>query len=168
MGFDVTRFFSHAIYTTRKFYNGIQQTDKLRSYIAVITFRAHADSICLSSEGNDIAEFCSPSTLASLSLTRTHSAFQVEAEQTLYHALTPQHERCLETLAMNSKKAGYVHVFQDDRKRTTINLLKALINMHALFDLRLNMDRYELRTGAWIEALNNILWSVYQALIFSS
>lgn len=39
------------------------------------------------------------------------------------------------------------------------NLLKALINMHFLDDLRLGMDHYyEPKTSA----LNNILWSVYQ------
>jgi hypothetical protein len=67
-------------------------------------------------------------------------------------------------LATNPKKAAYVRMVQiDDRKQRTDYFWKALINMHSLHDLRLNSNFYQNKTvvGPWIEALNNILWSVY-------
>ena len=100
-------------------------------------------------------------------MARTHTAYQIEAEQALYHTLyivTPRDitGRCLKTLASNSKKAACVHMVQiDNRIQRTNRLWKALINMHSLHDLRIR-TKNDTVVGAWIEPLNNILWSVYK------
>lgn len=78
-----------------------------------------------------------------LGLTRL---FRYKAEQTLYHTLIlysscSRNDRlgCLQFLAGNSKKkAAYVRVLQVpvvDRMQITTYLLRALINMHSLYDL---------------------------------
>ena len=54
-----------------------------------------------------IAELSTHDTLASLA--QTHTAFQKEAEQALYRSLSNPSFKCLETLATNPEKAGFVH-----------------------------------------------------------
>lgn len=115
-----------------------------------------------------IAELLSPSTLASLA--RTHTAYQIQAEQALYHTLSilipiDNSLRCLETLATNSEKAAYVRVlsvrhakYDPNGKITRSFLLKGLINMHTLYDLRLKMLPSEF--SQITEELHRILWSV--------
>ena len=124
-----------------------------------------------------IAELSSRNSLASLA--RTHTAYQREAEQALYRTLSIRTRddgslKCLETLTTNSEKAGFVYFLtmecvrkeNDENRRAMTYLLKALINMHSLSDLRLRMCRYEPEVGA---NLDKILWSVYEleVLIFS-
>ena len=120
-----------------------------------------------------IAELSTHDTLASLA--RTHTAFQKEAEQALYRSLSNPSFKCLETLATNPEKAGFVHFLtmecfrqkkrkkkgNDDHRREMIEfLLNALVNMHCLSDFRLRFLRaHELEP--WIESLDKILWSVY-------
>ena len=53
-----------------------------------------------------IAELSSHDSLASLA--RTHTAYQREAELALYRTLSDPSTNCLETLATNSEKAGFV------------------------------------------------------------
>ena len=120
------------------------------------------------------AELSSRNSLASLA--RTHTAYQREAERALYRTLSIHSAslKCLETLATNSEKAGFVcflamrcvHKENDENRRAMSYLLKALINMHSLFEFRLQMGRYEPEVGA---KLDGILWLVYklEVLIFS-
>ena len=123
-----------------------------------------------------IAELSSHGTLAALA--RTHTTFQREAERALYRIVSYPSLECLETLATNSEKAGFVHFLtmecftQETRKkkkerkkkdywRAPIEyLLNALSNMHCLSDFRLRLPwGYEIHP--WVEILNEILWSVY-------
>ena len=120
-----------------------------------------------------IAELSSKDTLASLA--RTHTTFQIEAEQALYRTLSHPSLKCLETLATNPEKAGFVHFLTmecfhqkkkekkrdyDHQQATIEYLLNALVNMHCLSDFRLRFLRaHELEP--WIESLDKILWSVY-------
>ena len=125
-----------------------------------------------------IAELSSQGTLASLA--RTHTSFQTEAEQALYRTLSEPPVKCLETLATNSEKAGFVHSLtlecfhlrdyhggkkkkkkkEDDWRALMEYLLNALSNMPCLSELRLGFfPDYEVQ--AWIERLDKILWSVY-------
>ena len=116
-----------------------------------------------------IAELSSCNSLASLA--RTHTAYQREAEQTLYrtlfiHTRDDDSLKCLDTLATNSEKAGFVCFLtmecvrneNNENRRAMTYLLKALINMHSLSDFRLRMRCDE--TDTWIEDLDDILWSV--------
>ena len=119
-----------------------------------------------------IAELSSHDSLASLA--RTHTAYQREAEQALYRTLSNPSLNCLETLATNSEKAGFVRFlampvgyfkfpYEKDHpshQRATSYLLDALVNMHSLSDLRLRMPRYEVQP--WMKSLDKILWSVYE------
>ena len=100
-------------------------------------------------------------------LARTHTSFQRDAEQALYHTLyirilphvllTP-----LETLATNSEKATFVRSLTVERsasakgenRRATTYLATALVNMHSLIDLRIYLHP----TSGWINNLTNILW----------
>ena len=119
-----------------------------------------------------IAELSSQDTL--LSLARTHSAIQREAEQALYRTISDPSLKCLETLATNSEKAGFVHFLSMEgsfRKHRIIDstwrapidyLINALVNMHCLSDLRLQLPRrYRDDFQSWIKSLDIILWSVY-------
>ena len=125
-----------------------------------------------------IAELSSQDTLASLA--RTHTTFQREAEQALYRTLSNPPSKCLETLATNSEKAGFVHFLSmvySYRTKRMINdpsraplavrigfvfrfkiLLNALVNMRCLSDLRLRLPGLH---RDWIESLDIIIWSVY-------
>ena len=117
-----------------------------------------------------IAELSSQDTLSSLA--RTHTAFQREAEQALYRTLINPSLKCLETLAMNSEKAGFVHFLSMEhsyrRKRIGVlswrapmnYLFDALVNMNCLSDFRLRLP-WDFYVPSWIESLNEILWSVY-------
>ena len=110
-----------------------------------------------------IAELSSQDILASLA--RTHTAFQRVAEQALYRTLSNPSLKCLQTLATNSEKAGFVHFLsmeQIDRhhQAETIYLFSALYKMHFLSDLRLRLP-WVPEVGSLIERLNTILWSVY-------
>ena len=123
-----------------------------------------------------IAELSSQDTL--LSLARTHSAIQREAEQALYRTISDPSLKCLETLATNSEKAGFVHFLMERIHPSTgpltvqmmdhlfklkrVYLLNALVNMHCLSDLRLQLPgRYCDDIQPWIKSLDEILWSVY-------
>ena len=114
-----------------------------------------------------IAELSSHDSLASLA--RTHTAFQRVAEQALYRTLFNPSWKCLQTLATNLEKAGFVHFLAMDCRsghRINNNLFNALVNMHFLSDFRLRLPRrYK---DSWIEDLDEILWSVYEVgvLIF--
>ena len=126
---------------------------------------------------HSIAELSSQDTLASLA--RTHTTLRREAEEALYRTLSNPSLKCLETLATNSEKAGFVHFLtmkcfnrkkkkkkkDDDHWRATMEyLLNALVNMHRLSDFRLRFLRgYDsrVRWQPWIESLDKILWSVY-------
>jgi hypothetical protein len=117
-----------------------------------------------------IVELSSHVTLASLA--RTHTAYQVVAEQALYHSLHDPSLECLETLATNPEKAGFVRFLSmdsenvylkdsDDRLQREISyLLNALVNMHSLSDLRLRKPRY-VKILSWMDSFDKILWSVY-------
>ena len=111
-----------------------------------------------------IAELSSHDSLASLA--RSHPTYQIEAEQALYCTLSRPSLNCLETLATNSEKAGYVRFLA--AKYVLVNLdygpaisclLNALVNhMHSLTDFRLRLPRCtSIKTR---ERLNEILWSV--------
>ena len=113
-----------------------------------------------------IAELSSQDSLASLA--RTHTSYQREAEQALYRTLSDPSMKCLETLATNSEKAGFVrflalesYYFKNDyhRQRAISYLSNALVDMHSLSDLRLRMRPHD---HPWIESLDKILWSVYE------
>ena len=123
-----------------------------------------------------IVELSSKDTL--LSLARTHSAIQREAEQALYRTLSNPSFKCLETLATNSEKAGFVHFLMERIYPSTgpltvqmidylfkikrFYLLNALVNMHCLSDLRLQLPgRYCDDIRPWTKSLNIILWSVH-------
>ena len=101
-------------------------------------------------------------------MARTHTALQREAEQALYRTLSDLSLNCLETLATNSEKAGFVRFLameyfpheKDHHRRATSYLLNALVNMQSLSDLRLRMPRYEVQS--WMKSLNKVLWSVYE------
>ena len=77
-----------------------------------------------------IAELSSQDSLASLA--RTHTAYKREAEQALYRSLSSPSLNCLETLATNSEKAGFVRfltledVYHDghDNQQATSYLVK--------------------------------------------
>lgn len=111
-----------------------------------------------------IAELSSPSSLASLA--RTHTAYKRVAEQALYNTISlfPNDVNsltCVETLAMNSEKAAFVRFLTmqfwgdhhwDTRSIFITYLLKALINMHFLSDLRLRSHNNE-----WIDDVRKIL-----------
>ena len=118
-----------------------------------------------------IVELSSHDSLASLA--RTHTAFQSEAEQALYRTLSYPSLKCLETLATNSEKAGFVRSLKvecvpddgiDDYSRAMDYLLNALVNMHSLSDFRL-LDERQLWEKT-LNSLNKILWSVYEVGIF--
>ena len=109
-----------------------------------------------------IVELSSHDSLASL--TRTHTTYQREAEQALYHTLSNPCLNCLETLSKNSEKAGFVRFLTMDNEndnywREMDYLLNALVNMYSLSDFRVRKPRYEAQP--WIECLDKILWSVY-------
>ena len=111
-----------------------------------------------------IAELSSHDSLASLA--RTHTDYQREAELALYRTLSNPSMKCLETLATNSEKAGFVRFLaleydfdKNDYQRTISHLLDALVDMHSLSDLRLRMRPHD---HPWIESLDKILWSVYE------
>jgi hypothetical protein len=84
------------------------------------------------------------------------------AEQALYRSIHNPSSKCIETLATNPEKAGFVRFllvtmeFEDDQHRAISYLLNALVNMHSLSDLRLAVPK------PWTESLNKILWSVYE------
>jgi len=113
----------------------------------------HSRLLLLPSElKHRIAELSSHDTLASLA--RTHSSFQREAEQVLYHILSDPSMNCLETLATNSEKAGFVHFLTMGRvnlenvsdgpwRAIDYLLLNVLVNMHSLFDFRMRMPHFE-------------------------
>ena len=123
-----------------------------------------------------IVELSESSHGALASLARTHTTFQREAEKALYRTLSDPPLKCLETLATNSEKAGFVHFltiesgfhkFQKKKKRKKNYdplqepmgyLLSALVNMHSLSDLRL---RLPLGYYGFKLCLDKILWSVY-------
>ena len=116
-----------------------------------------------------IAELSSHDSLASLA--RTHTAIQTQAEQALYGTLSYPSMRCLETLATNSEKAGFVRFLKvasecviDDHLRAMDYLLKALVNMHSLSDFRLPDERQ--LSEKTLNSLNKVLWSVYELGIF--
>ena len=107
-------------------------------------------------------------------MARTHTAFKREAEQALYRIVSNPSLICLETLATNSEKAGFVHFLtmecfysvkkkkkEKDHRGSPIDyLLNALSNMHCLSDFRLRLPwGYEVHP--WVEMLDKILWSVY-------
>ena len=52
--------------------------------------------------------------IVELSLARTHTAIQSQAEQALYRTLSNPSLKCLETLATNSGKAGFVRFLKVD------------------------------------------------------
>jgi hypothetical protein len=115
-----------------------------------------------------IVELSSHDTLALASLARTHTTYQILAEQALYLSLYEPSLKCLETLATNSEKAGFVRFLttsmgnvyfrvEDDPQRAIGYLLNALVNMHSLSDLRLRIP-WHFET----ESLDKILWSVYE------
>ena len=116
-----------------------------------------------------IVKLSPPNTLASLA--RTHPALQVVAEQALYLSLHNPVLKCLETLATNSEKAGFVRfltmdIYYYENNPDGLNweqamisyLLNALVNMHSLSDLRMRLSPIK----SWSESLDNILWSVYE------
>ena len=120
-----------------------------------------------------IVELSSRDSLASLA--RTHTAYQSEAEQALYRTISNPSLNCLETLATNSEKAGFVRFLAmghvdyetDDCHRKSIDYLlsNVLVNMHSLSDFRLRMPPCEVQP--WIESrIIKILWSVYELGIF--
>jgi hypothetical protein len=122
----------------------------------------------------------SPNSLAALA--RTHSAYQREAERVLYEFIFidnsfREDSRCMETLATNSEKAALVRFFTFEYCCIPINkmqrvsthdvthLLKSLINMHALSDLRVRTVGGSRFGDSEVEAqiykgLDKILWSV--------
>jgi len=116
-----------------------------------------------------IVELSSHDSLAALA--RTHTAYQREAEQALYHTLSCPSFKCLKTLATNSEKAGFVRSLtmeyirneNDDHVRPAIDcLLDALVNMHSLSDFRLRIRRYEVQP--WMVgdgSLDKILCNVH-------
>ena len=75
----------------------------------------------------------------------------------------------METLATNAVKANLVHFLAVDCVRRGNNqeamayLLKALINMHTLSDLRLRTRFFAI--DSWTQDLADILWSVHEVLI---
>jgi len=103
-----------------------------------------------------IAELSSHDSLASLA--RTHTAFQREAEQALYRTISNPSWKCLQTLATNREKAGFVHFLvmdcHDDHLINN-NLFNAPVNMHFLSHFRLRLPRPCERS--WIEDLDEIL-----------
>ena len=124
---------------------------------------------------HDIAKLTSPKTLAALA--RTHTGYQREAEQVLYHTisiltLNDDSLKCMETLATNPKKAALVHFLTIESTRNNIDenqeamtyLLKSLVNMHSLSDLRVRTHD-EVKTPMR-KKLNEILWSVCKFSIF--
>ena len=85
-----------------------------------------------------IAELSPHDTLAALA--RTHTTFQREAEQALYRTIFNPSWKCLQTLATNSEKAGFVHFLAMDCRGDHLinnNLFNALVKMHFLSDFRL-------------------------------
>ncbi|KAF8800009.1 hypothetical protein BYT27DRAFT_7118759, partial [Phlegmacium glaucopus] len=113
-----------------------------------------------------ITKLSSPHSLASLA--RTHTAYQREAEQALYHTLSirPFKESsliCLETLATNPEKAGFVRFLTMEcapnktysDQQAMAYLFKALVNMRALSDFRSRMCFR--RVNEWIDGLGKIL-----------
>ena len=112
-----------------------------------------------------IAELSSHDSLASLAW--THTGYQREAELALYRTLSNPSMKCLEMLATNSEKAGFVCFLtlesvynKNDYQRTISYLLDTLVDMHSLSDLWLRMQRYG--PQPWIEIIDKILWSVYE------
>jgi hypothetical protein len=115
-----------------------------------------------------IVELSSHDTLASLA--RTHTTYQIVAEQALYLrvSLYDPFVKCLETLATNSEKAGFVRFltmeyiyFKNPHQRTISCLLnESLVNMHSLSDLRLRMHWSYYKMQGLMKSLNKILWSV--------
>jgi hypothetical protein len=122
-----------------------------------------------------IAELSSRDSLASLA--RTHATFRIEAEQVLYRTLSNPSLKCLETLATNSEKAGFVRFltmeyvyysdYTNDRQQAISYMLTALVNMRSLSDFRLRIPRRDDTIRLWMEeSLDKILWSVYGLGIF--
>ena len=114
-----------------------------------------------------IAELSSCNSLASLA--RTHTAYQREAEQALYrtlyiHTRDDDSLKCLNTLATNPEKAGFVCFLtmecvpseNNENRRAMTYLINALIHMHSLSDFRLRTHCDEAET--WIKDLDDILW----------
>jgi hypothetical protein len=127
-----------------------------------------------------IAELLVSSPYSLAALARTHSAYQREAEKTLYGTISIsstnetsyQDLKCMEALATNSEKASLVRFLSFEYSRYHINttqrlstyLLKSLINMRALSDLRVRSipngvgdSEVEIQM---IKGLDKILWSV--------
>jgi hypothetical protein len=120
----------------------------------------------------------SPNSLAALA--RTHSSYQREAEKALYNTISVsihrdsyQDLRCMETLATNSEKAALVRSLSFEYysryhtmtiPRVSTYLLKSLINMHALSDLRVRSIPNEVSDSEveiqMVKGLGKILWSV--------
>ena len=124
-----------------------------------------------------IVELSSHDSLAALA--RTHTAYQREAEQALYRTLSNPSFYCLQTLATNSEKAGFVRFLAVEcayyennypwqQWRAMSYLLSALVNMHSLSDFRLRMPRSH-EVQPWMESddsLDKIFWSVYETRKF--
>ena len=117
-----------------------------------------------------IAELSSKDSL--LSLARTHTAIQSQAEQALYSSLSHPSLKCLEILATNPKKEGFVRFLKvgsecvnDGQFAAMDYLLSALVNMHSLSDFRV-FDERKLWWEKTLHMLNVILWSVYELGIF--
>ena len=121
----------------------------------------------------------SPKSLAALA--RTHSAYQCEAERALYdsiiiYAIKANSSKCVKSLTTNLEKAAlvrslmfkYVPYQINKKQRASTYLLKSLINMHSLYDLRVHSYRFHTEVEPrMIKGLGNILWLVCQSLIFS-
>ena len=103
-----------------------------------------------------IAELYSRDSLASSART------QREAEQALYGTLFDPSVKCLQTLATNSEKAGFVHLTLEcfnhrlrkdyHWRALTEYLLYGLSNMHCLSDLRLGLPP-DFDVQPWVENL---------------
>ena len=126
-----------------------------------------------------IVELSSDDSLAALA--RTHSTFQRVAEKALYdtisiYASSNDSLRCVETLAQNSEKAGFVRFLTIEytyneyinlNRIATTNLLKSLINMHSLSDFRIRSRSSSKAEIQMMEGLAKIVWSVYELFISS-
>ena len=119
-----------------------------------------------------IAELSSRNSLAALA--RTHSSYQSVAEKALYNTLyiyadSDDSLKCMETLATNSEKAALVRFLTINyacvrastnmSQRLVSYLLKSLINMHSLSDLRVRSWLGGVKAHRqFIKGLGMILW----------
>ena len=121
-------------------------------------------------------ELESPKTLAALA--RIHTAYQREAEKTLYDTLyiyahCDKFLKCMETLVIFSEKAALVRILTIEyacnntkkNRRVTTYLSKSLINMHSLSDFRVKSCIGGVESQS-IKGLGKILWSVCRIFIF--